>query len=672
MPLQPLYIEPGICKNTSVYSAAKTFAYGEGRVAAGRYVDCNNVRFVAGFPEKRGGWTIQNNTIPYFVIIRELDSWMDLSGNVWLAAASDKFLFAANTSGANTFVDITPQRELASAALTNPLATTAGSSIVTVADTGGVQQAVNDWVKVEAPTAVGGLTFHNWYRVTSINPGVRWTFDAIATAASTATGGGLVLFQYPRNSMTNPFTTVSGSAVVTVAYAAHGAVTGDAVNIANASAVGGVTLSGQYIVTTIDANTFTVMAGSPASSSVSGGGGVVQFTFNITTTPANTGFSGWVLAPYGSLLLACPINGTIYVFDPALGNGVRAHPLQGAPNSVFALFVTPERFVIALGGTSITLNFQSMTIAWPDQNDFTNWTPTITNTANIRALQGGMFFVNGIAIRNGASLAFTERSVFLMNYTGDVFIYQTPKIADNCGLIGPQAVCELGEVAYWMSDSEFWTWNGAVSALPSDDIREYVFNGGINIANRWKSYAVSNKRFKEIEFHYPSANATECDSYVVYHTDQQCWSIGTRDATSGIDSPFPYSTPMFTDHNATVLLLESGYDNVNYLATLPLNSYITTSEVDVTNGTQNVNVFGFLIDTQRQTGNLRLTINSRYYPEDATTATGPYTITPTFPGRVDLRVDGKEVGYKIVSNVLGGDWRLALPRLDLQPAGARR
>lgn len=678
MPLQPFYIQPGICKNTSSYAAAKTFAYGEGRIATGRYVDGNNVRFVAGFPEKVGGWTLQNNSLPLFTTLRSILAWSALTGKVWFAVADANFVWVANSSVNNPFFDITPQRTALTSAFTNQISTTINSDQVVVTDTAGAAlMVVNDMVFLSAATVtVGGITFNGWFHVISVNPGVSYTVNTgVKATSSVSLGGGVTTSQYTRNILgTNPFATTSGSTLVTVTETGHGAATGDTAHINGATAVAGLTLNGAFVITKINANSYTINAATTANATTTGGGTAVVISFNVTVPVDDHGFAGWTMSAYGSLLLLNPIGGSIYVFDPSQGVGTRAYPLLNAPASVDAMFVTPERFVIALGGEGGS-NFSAMTLQWPDQNDFTNWTPAITNTANIRTLQGGLFFVNGIAIRNGASLALTNSTVFLLNYTGDVFVYQTPKIADNCGLIGPQALCVLGEVAYWMSDADFWSWNGSVIALPSDDIRDYVFKN-ISVTNRWKSYVVSNKKYKEIEFHYPSTNATECDSYVIYHTDQQCWSIGTRQSTAGIDTPFPYSTPLFCDYNANVMLLESGTDNTISDAisvrTVPLDSYITTSEVDVTNGTQNVGVYGFLIDTQRQTGALTLTINSRYYPEDAAVATGPYTLTPPNPGRVDLRVDGKEVGFKIESNVLGGDFRLALSRLDLQPSGARR
>ena len=78
-------------------------------------------------------------------------------------------------------------------------------------------------------------------------------------------------------SLTNPFTTTSGSATVTVTDANGGYTNGDYVTFSNATAVGGLTIDGEFVVNqtvTSAAGTFTITASSNASSSATGGGTV--------------------------------------------------------------------------------------------------------------------------------------------------------------------------------------------------------------------------------------------------------------------------------------------------------------------------------------------------------------------------------------------------------------
>jgi hypothetical protein len=371
--------------------------------------------------------------------------------------------------------------------------------------------------------------------------------------------------------------------------------------------------------------------------------------------------NGWTLAPYGSFLLAAPIGGTIYVYDPQ--GGGRAYPLANAPTDVIAMFVTPERFVVALGTADST-----MRIAWADQNDFTNWTSSAVNTANSgRNLQGGSLMIGGLGVTNGVSLIFSDHTVFTMSYTGDNNVYATLMSSDGAGLLGPYAVVTHGGAAYWMSDRDFWMWNGSTQRLPSDDIRDYVF-GNINKNYFSKCFAGMNRAKNEVWFFYVSSGATEVDRYVIYHIDQACWSIGSMGMTAWTDADY-FPLPMTGDATGTIFYQEVGTD-ANGQA---LNYDIIFAPIDVSNGTSNVDVFGFLPDFERLSKTTDLTVNTRYYPQDPDQPNGPYTISADdSTPRIDLRADGKMVGFKLSSSVIGSDFRLGVPRLDVQPSGARR
>ena len=103
-------------------------------------------------------------------------------------------------------------------------------------------------------------------------------------------------------SLTNPFTTASGSATVTVTDSALGYVTGDYVTFSGASAVGGLTIDGEYALTTgvtSAANTYTITASSNASSTATGGGSVsAAYQINIGS-PFAVPIEGWGASTWG-------------------------------------------------------------------------------------------------------------------------------------------------------------------------------------------------------------------------------------------------------------------------------------------------------------------------------------------------------------------------------------
>jgi hypothetical protein len=105
--------------------------------------------------------------------------------------------------------------------------------------------------------------------------------------------------------LTNPFTTTSGSAVVTVTDASHGGATGDFVTFSGASAVGGLTLNGNYQIANVTTNTYTITAASNASSTATGGG-TVTAKYEIDAGPAiqgaviGWGSGGWGMGGWGT------------------------------------------------------------------------------------------------------------------------------------------------------------------------------------------------------------------------------------------------------------------------------------------------------------------------------------------------------------------------------------
>jgi len=107
------------------------------------------------------------------------------------------------------------------------------------------------------------------------------------------------------NSLTlssNPFSTTSGSRLVTVTASGHLTAIGTYVNFSGATAVASLTLNGQYEIQSVpNANEFTIYASATASSTTTGGGSLVIAKFDIDA--GNAVYSsgvGWGGPPWGS------------------------------------------------------------------------------------------------------------------------------------------------------------------------------------------------------------------------------------------------------------------------------------------------------------------------------------------------------------------------------------
>jgi len=594
----------------------------------------------------------------------------------------------AYSNSAEELLDITPFKVARSGTLNSAITTTTGSKIVSIYDSAhGLVSG--DYVTLYKDEDYNGVTIAGTYFVDVTTPD-DYSITTTGNAATDSGTGGLSLhYSYYGIVLSDPITTTVDSSTVSIAHTAHGAFLGDNVVI-DAGEVGGITLLGTYKITSTSDNSYTVDSGTIATSSTTGGGDV-SLEYEINIGAVDSGFmagyslgaysaggyseasvsSTYVIAPriwcldnYGQQLLANPIGGTIYVWDPSTvssSNG-RAYPLYGAPTGVQAMFVTPERFVFALGNTGSYLE-----VKWPVQTNYTDWMSLPTNTANARTLQIGSYLVGGIPVRDGTSLVLTNNCCYAFNYNGDAYIYDSTSVGKNTGLIGPLAGCSYAGDGFWMGPMEWWTWNGTVSPLPSDDIRDFVYKN-ITKQQQFKCFAVPYTAKKEVTFYVPLFGSLEPNWAVTWHIDQQCWSIDPKARTSQIDGLL-FPNPISVDIDGNVWKEEFGHDADG----AAIDAYVTLSPMAISEGDRKCDIMGFMPDFERQTENCYVSVLAQTYPKGEITTFGPYTIGDgTSNPLVDLREGATFVGYKIESNAIGGDFRVGLCQADTNPAGARR
>lgn len=213
--------------------------------------------------------------------------------------------------------------------------TTAGSSIVLVDDTGSTLDAF-DVVDIKTQVSVGGLILFGLYRVTPISANqysiqARDVLGNPAYATTTDTPGAVPSFEF-----------TSGSAVVRVTLANHGLQVGDTFPVLIPVVAGGVTISGNYLVQSLDsgspANIFTIQAANSATTtptlSASGTGSVATLTFPSTYT-----------IPVGSTIVVAGVspggyNGTYTVTRSSAGSVSYANATTAAQTAAGTIFVS--------------------------------------------------------------------------------------------------------------------------------------------------------------------------------------------------------------------------------------------------------------------------------------------------------------------------------------------
>jgi len=574
--------------------------------ASGRWIDADKVRFNGGYPEKIGGFQrlIEDEYEGY---ARGVKAWTSFDGTqiICFGTATDLHLIRNGS-----LTSITPFRVVEDT-LTDPFETTSGSPIVTVNDTAHGITSVGTKVLFDGATAVGGLTIDGEYLVASIVGDDEYTITAGSNASSTATGGGSVTVSYYVNvGLVDP-EYLTGWGVGLYGYGYYG----------------------------MD----------------------VSLGLGAVTEPMI-----WSLDFYGEDLMLCPSDGTIFHYDASAG-AVRPERVSGAPEQVRSLFVTQERYIFALGCTTLAGAYDKMTVRWPDIEDFTDWTPSSTNTANERKLQGGTKLIAGTSFSLGASLVWSDAKLFMFQFTGSSAVYDSRAAGDECGLIGPHAFCKTDSAVFWMSNRNFHLFNGTVQTIPnSSDILDWVFDN-IDIVQAVKSFAIFNSKYNEVWFFFPTGGS-EPDTYVAVNLNDFSWVNGTMDRTAGTKFAFGETRPVMLGQGRVWVHDVAEVSNDDSSA---MSAHIELAPFDLEGGNQPVDIFGFVPDFERQSGDLSLYIYGKDHPRDEVVMSETITISET-DKLVEPRVAGRQVGLKITSNTLGGDFRLGKFGLEVSAAGKKR
>lgn len=455
------------------------------------------------------------------------------------------------------------------------LTTTNGSSIVVVtfANHGlGVGETI--YIDQVAPngnafasTTVGGITFGGLYTITSLgdtgggDPTNKFCIAASAVATSSA-GPTYV----NSGKIQSTFYLAVGPSPTSTGYGVGGFGAGGFGSGASSTAVfvgtisdgfggAGTTLtvssllSGSIIVgqslsaTSIIAGTY-ITGGSYPTYTVSDSQLLTgaTFTANLYSTGTSVSTTDWSLDNFGQDLIACPVGGAIYYYQPN-GQLTTAQILgQQVPLVNEGIFTAmPERQIIAYG-SSFSLAPDPLNIRWSEAGDPTVWIANSTNQAGSYRLPSGSKIVAGIQGPQ-QGLIWTDLDLWAMQYVGLPFVYGFNKIGTNCGAISRKSVGTLNNVVYWMSQKQFYLMtNNGVTPMPCsvwDAVFQNLKTGndpvtGVPYTDRIR--CAVNSQFNEVMWFYPSANGTgENDSYVKYNTLMQCWDYGLLARTAWID-----------------------------------------------------------------------------------------------------------------------------------------
>jgi len=643
MPLQKLQFRPGVNRESTTLANE------------GTYFEMDKVRFRSGFPEKIGGWVADTGTSnavlappvgSYWGVARSLWNWITLSSYNLLGVGTNlKFYIQSDTGG--TFHDITPIR-LTTAAGDVTFAATNGSTTLTVADTAHGAQA-GDFVTYSGAVSLGGAitaaVLNREYRVASVisNNSYTITSSVAANASDVGNGGASTIGRYQ---------ITTGSEVYTgnVGWGAGG--------------WGG--------ITTGFANTGW---GSPAPSGIGIG----------------TQLRLWSQSNYGENLIFNPRGGGLYYWQ------VNANPNIYDRGSLLTTGDTPDicnyvtvsdasRFVLAFGVNDYGSAVQNpMLVRWSDQEDFTQWTPAVTNQAGSYTLSHGSQIISALQARQEI-LVWTDAAIYSMQYLGPPYVWGFQLLADNLSIISPNATATASNVVYWMGVDKFYSYSGRVETLYCP-LRQYIY-GNINLSQAFQVFAGTNEGYNEVWWYYCSADSTTVDRYVIYNYLEKVWSYGNLARTAWLDSPLRIQ-PLAATYTNQIVYHEVGVDDGTTNPPLPISSYIQSADFNIGDGHNYGFVWRIVPDitfdgSYVNNPSVTFTTRPRQNPgaNYSTALTPAVTSTQNYQGQqnynvqqftqiIYTRVRGRQMAFKVSSDGLGVRWQLGVPSIDVRPDGRR-
>ena len=611
---------PGINKQDTAYGAE------------GGWVDCDNVRFRYGIPEKIGGW--QNVAPPLHLIgvARDIHNYTDLAGDSLSAIGTNRKLYIYYD---NNYYDVTPL----STTIAAVFSFTSGTTIVDVTATSNGAVA-GDFVTFSGVTGVSVGSAG----ITNTTMSQEFEIQEIKTA----------------NTFTIDVTELGTPGIITTSGSATSAA-------------------------------FQINVGADTTQ-LGIGWGAASWGFSTWGTPRPTGVITqnpriWALDNWGEDLVATIVGGKTYYLDTStfvVSRNLRATLLTNAPTqSNYMIVSSRDRHLIFLGtqttpGTTTT--YDPMSVLFGSQESITDFVPTAVNTAGFQRLSSGNKLVTAVRTR-GDLILLTNLSAHSMQFVGPPYTFSFKQVGTNCGSISPHAAVEAENVVYWMSDGGFFLFDGVVKQIPCS-VQDYVYSD-IDDEEQGTTYAGVNLQFAEVSWFYASQNSSYINRVVTYNYREQVWTIGTLARTVWASRDvFAYPLAANYDVNSTSLaqptvigltpgratLFNQEYgDNADGSA---MESYITTADFALGDGNDSMFIRRYIPDFRNQSGGVGMQFLVRQYPGQTQTVASS-TIVYSTTTKVDMRARGRQVAIKMTSSDVGSTFRFGTIRIDTQPDGLR-
>ena len=564
--LQKIGFQPGINKQITETGAE------------GQWVDCDNVRFRYGTPEKIGGWKQLGGSNDLTGAGRGLHHFVSSTSIKYSIIGTNRILYVYS---GGVFYDIHPIKTTST--LSNAFSTTNGSAVVTLTFSTTHNISANDIILLDNFSSITNSNFSasdfddKKFMVTSVPSATTLTITMPSNesgSGATTSGGIRVQHYYPVGPAVQAkgfgwsLGTWGGEDIGATTTTLNGSLSDDTAGTGGSGT--SITLTDASQFPSTGTNFIQVGNEEISYTGISGNNltGITRAVRNSTrsahsdgaTVTNSTDFVAWGEAASGDLVLEpgmwsidnfgdkaiCLIHDSaVFEWNSAATNATnnRATIISGAPTASRHMVVsTPDRHLVFFGTeTTIgdTTTQDDMFIRFSDQEDINTYTPTATNTAGTQRLADGSQIRGAIRGRD-ALYVWTDTALFTQRFVGQPFTFAFAQVGTNCGLLGQNACVEVDGAAYWMSENGFFRYAGKLESLPCL-VEDFVFDDiNIESGNQMISAGLNNL-FGEVIWFYPTSTSSVVNRMVAYNyfdssPQRPVWTVGTLARTMWRDS----------------------------------------------------------------------------------------------------------------------------------------
>ena len=574
--LQKIVFQPGINKQITETGAES------------QWVDCDNVRFRYGVPEKIGGWNQLGglNSNELTGAGRGLHHFLNTAGRRYAIIGTNRILYAFS---GDVFYDIHPIKTTTT--LTNAFSTVNGSPTVTITFSTAHNINPNDIILLDNFTSItdsnfGASDFDNKkFMVTTVPTSTTLTVTMPSNesgSGATTSGGIRVQHYYPVGTAVQEkgygwgLGSYGGEDTSAVTTTLNGAIDASTTTIVLTNAAQFPSTGTSFVLIGTEMIQYTGISGNTLTGVTRGTRGTTAASHSDGATVTNgTDYSAWneqtqeglALDPgmwsldnFGDKAICLIHDGAVFEWDSAQSNATdtRATIISGAPTASRHMLVsTPDRHLVFFG-TETTIGDTStqddMFIRFSDQEDINTYTPTATNTAGTQRLADGSQIRGAIRGRDSI-LIWTDTALFTQRFVGQPFTFAFAQVGTNCGLVGQNACVEVDGSAYWMSENGFFRYAGKLESLPCL-VEDFVYDDiNLESGNQMVSAGLNNL-FGEVTWFYPTTGSSVVNRMVTYNyfdssPKRPVWTVGSLARTMWEDSAV-FGKPHALEYSAGV------------------------------------------------------------------------------------------------------------------------